>query len=251
MDKENWCVVILAAGKGKRMESDLPKVLHEIDGLPMVVRVCNAAESVSEDIVIVVGHKSDEVKSAVLRSKKARFAFQKTQKGTGDAVKSAIALFDTNVSNVMVLCGDTPLIRSETLSEFAKNHERGGFDVSVLAMELENPKGYGRVLKDSLDNVVKIVEEADANEFERLISLVNSGVYCFKKNFLVDSLLKIKCSNAQEEYYLTDLVNIAYLKNRNGVGCHLLKNPAEAVGVNSKNELEAARCLFSDILSMA
>lgn len=251
MYNKNWCVVILAAGKGKRMESDLPKVLHEIEGIPMVIRVCNAAENLSDDIVIVVGHKADDVKKTVLKTKKVRFAFQKEQNGTGDAVRSAIEYFGKDVKHIMILCGDTPLIKSKTLIEFAAEHEKGCFDVSLLGMELDNPRGYGRLVKDSLDNIMKIVEEADADEKQRCIRLVNSGIYCFKKEFLVQSLLKINCNNAQKEYYLTDLVNIAYLQNENSVGYHVLKNHEEALGINSKKELESVRQLFADALSMA
>ncbi|MDY0133050.1 MAG: NTP transferase domain-containing protein [Desulforegulaceae bacterium] len=246
MGKKDWCVIILAGGKGKRMESDLPKVLHEVDGKSMVLRVCEAASGLSDNIVVVVGHEAEDVKSAILKSKKVKFAFQENQNGTGDAVKSAIKHLDLSAENIMVLCGDTPLIRSETLIDFASTHSKGGFDVSVLGMELENPTGYGRLIKDENGNIVKIVEQADADDLEKAVKLVNSGIYCFDKDFLTNGLLKINCSNAQEEYYLTDLVSISYLKNNNKVGCHILNNPLEAVGVNSKKELELARVLFKE-----
>lgn len=251
MEKKDWCVVILAAGKGKRMESELPKVLHDVAGMPMVLRVCEAASYLSDDIIIVVGHKADEVKETVSRSRNVKFAFQEKQNGTGDAVKSAIEYLDPDASNVMVLCGDTPLITGSTLVEFAEHHERGGFEISVLGMEPDDPHGYGRLVKDSKGRVVKIVEEADADSSEKLIGLVNSGIYCFKKDFLVKSLLKINCDNAQEEYYLTDLVSISYLNDNNKTGCHILKNPIEALGVNSRKELESVRSLMSRALSTA
>lgn len=251
MEKKDWCVVVLAAGKGKRMESSLPKVLHEVAGMPMVLRVCEAASVVSDNMVIVVGHKAEQVKSAVLKSRKVKFALQKEQRGTGDAVKSAVSCIEENVKNIMVVCGDTPLITSKTLEDFARHHENGNFEMSILGMELDDPSGYGRLVQDERGTIVRIVEQADADEKQKLITLVNSGVYCFKKDFLVKGLLKIDCTNAQEEYYLTDLAKISSEKNNNKIGCHILNNPVEALGVNSKKELESVKALLAGSLSMA
>lgn len=246
-----WCAIVLAAGKGKRMQSELPKVIHEINKVPMVLMVADAAAKVTSDIIIVVGHHADMVKSVFAEKNFIRFANQKNQNGTGDAVKSAVPEINEDVENVLVLCGDTPLIEDSTLLSFARDHEKKGAGVSVLAMEVENPKGYGRLVINEKNEIVKIVEEVDADEIEKKIKIVNSGIYCFKKEFLIKGLEKLGCENAQNEYYLTDLVQFSRESNNEKAHFHILKKTEEAMGVNTPEELKKAESILLEKLSIA
>jgi len=247
----NWCVVILAAGKGKRMKSEIPKVLHEIAGEPMILRVIKSAKSVSENIVVVVGHKADMVKDRLKEESGLRFALQKDQKGTGDAVQSAVPFLGEEVQDVLVLCGDTPLIKSETLHLFIKKHMVSKCAVSVLTMKVEEPAGYGRIILDSNEDILKIVEEADANVMEKSVKLVNTGIYAFNRKFLEASLTKISCNNAQSEYYLTDLIGLASFDQDLKAVHYCLENNIEAVGINSPEQLKKAEALFLENCSVA
>lgn len=250
MLSSNWCVVIMAAGKGTRMKSDLPKVLHEVAGVPMILRVCRSAADLTDNLIIVVGHQAAEVEKVVSSQFNAGFAFQKEQKGTGDAVKTSLDSIEDSVDNVMVLCGDTPLLKKETLTGFALEHEKSDASVSVLAMELENPFGYGRLVTDEKNTVYKIVEQSDLDKKESCIKLVNSGVYCFKKRFLEKGIQKLEANNAQSEYYITDLIRFASEDIEEKAGYHTLENSEEAMGVNSPEELEKASRLVSESFSV-
>ncbi len=249
MSRANWCVIVLAAGKGKRMKSDLPKVVHEVAGIPMIVRVCSSAKYVADLVIAVVGHKYEKVMTSLSGIDSVKFALQKDQKGTGHAVKCAVEYIDEDIENIMVLCGDTPLVRGESLKAFADGHTLSGNKVSILAMELDNPCGYGRIVTDSEKNVLKIVEQADADSEEIKIGLVNSGIYCFRKSFMVSALDKLGCNNAQGEYYLTDLIGFASRDSKKNVGFHILENRDEAMGVNSPEELVKAEAVLAGMVS--
>ena len=251
MPGSNWSTIILAAGKGKRMKSELPKVLHKIAGIPMVLRVYSASREITDKIIIVVGHGYEKVKKAFLEKEAVKFALQKEQNGTGDAVKAAIEFIDPETENIMVLCGDTPLIKGETLKEFAEKHEKLNADASVLAMEVENPKGYGRLVINKEKRILKIVEESDADDSQKEIKKVNTGIYCFKKDFLIKGVQKLNCDNAQKEYYLTDLIKFGYGESAQNLIYHTLKKPEEAMGVNSPEELEKAESFLVAKLSVA
>ncbi|MGM0418068.1 MAG: sugar phosphate nucleotidyltransferase [Thermodesulfobacteriota bacterium] len=250
MLRSNWCVVIMAAGKGTRMKSDLPKVLHEVAGVPMILRVCRSAANLTDNIIIVVGHQAAEVENTVSTKFNAQFAFQKEQKGTGDAVKTSLGYIGDSVDNVMVLCGDTPLLTKETLAGFALEHEKSDSSVSVLAMELEDPLGYGRLVTDEKKAVCKIVEQSDLDKEESCINLVNSGVYCFKKSFLKQGIQRLEANNAQNEYYITDLISFAAEDLEEKAGYHTITDSEEALGVNSPEELEKASRLVSGRVSV-
>lgn len=251
MSFKDWCVIILAAGKGTRMESDTPKVLHELGGKPMVLRVIDSAKAISNDIILVVGHKKEDVKKVVSAQVEVKFSHQLNQNGTGDAVRCAIKDIDNHSKHIMVLCGDTPLITSHTLQTLANDHEQSRDSVSVLVMEIDNPNGYGRIIRDESDSVAKIVEQADVSESQNLIQLVNSGIYCFKKDFLLKGLKGLDCDNSQGEYYLTDLIEKAACDPLEKAGYHILKNHYEAMGVNSPKELEIAESKLLAKLSIA
>ncbi len=234
---ENVAVVILAAGKGTRMKSDRAKVLHEIDGKPMIHYVVDSASRIAgEHVIVVVGHQREDVEKTILRSFPARFAVQAEQNGTGHAALCALPEIDPAISHVVILCGDVPLISSDTLRKLVAKHLLEKSVVTVLAVHVDNPKGYGRMLVDDKGSVVRIVEEADANDNERKIHLINSGIYCVDKEFLIQALSKINSDNAQNELYLTDIVEIASLENKK-VGLFEGASPDEVAGVNTVDDL--------------
>ncbi len=241
---ENIAVVILAAGKGTRMKSEKAKVLHEIHGVPMIHYVVESASHIAGNhVIVVVGHQREEVKKAVLQSFSASFAIQEEQKGTGHAVLCALPQIESTISHVVILCGDVPLISSDTLKKLVAKHRSGNAVVTVLAVSVENPKGYGRMIVNEDGSVVRIVEEADASEEERMIRLVNSGIYCVEKEFLFHALSEIKSDNVQNELYLTDIVGIASHEKKE-VGLFEGISPHEVTGVNTIDDLELVKDLL-------
>jgi UDP-N-acetylglucosamine diphosphorylase/glucosamine-1-phosphate N-acetyltransferase len=228
---KNIAVIILAAGKGTRMKSDKAKVLHELIGKPMINYVVETASKVAGDnIVVVVGHQRQEVKNAVLLTANARFALQEEQKGTGHAVHCALPEIDSSIDDIVILCGDVPLISSDTINNLIDKHKKENAVVTVM-------------ITDESGSVLKIVEEADANDNEKSICLINSGIYCVEKNFLFQSIAKIKDCNAQNEFYLTDIVGIASLDNKR---VSLFEGPStdEVIGVNTCDDLDNAQQLL-------
>jgi len=229
--------IILAAGLGTRMKSGKAKVLHEINGKPMVLYVIETAKKiVGDDIVLVVGKQADKVKELVSDVYKVHFAFQEKQLGTGHAVKCALPLIPEYAEQVLILCGDVPLLTYRTITKLYNNHIREKRDVSVLAVAIENPHGYGRIIMDDKQRVLGIVEEADATAEQKRIKTINSGIYCVKKSFLEYSLNKIKDDNAQGEFYLTDIVKIGYKESKR-VGAIIGEDREEILGVNSMQDL--------------
>jgi UDP-N-acetylglucosamine diphosphorylase/glucosamine-1-phosphate N-acetyltransferase len=238
MQTENKVVaIILAAGLGTRMKSGKAKVLHEINGKPMVMYVIETAKKiVGDDIVLVVGKQADKVKELVSDVYKVIFAFQEIQLGTGHAVKCALPLIPEYAEQVLILCGDVPLLTYRTITKLYNNHISEKRDVSVLAVAIENPHGYGRIIMDDRQHVLGIVEEADATADQKQIKTINSGIYCVKKSFMQYSLNKIKDDNAQGEFYLTDIVKIGYKENKR-VGAIIGEDREEILGVNSIQDL--------------
>ncbi len=248
MDITEVAVIILAAGKGTRMKSDIPKVLHQINGESMIKLVVRCAASIfAQNIVVVVGHKAELVKEEIDRYFKVLYAFQKQLLGTGDAVRTAIPLLSDNVKHVLVLCGDVPLIKKETIKNFVNYHISNHHDISVLGVTVESPTGYGRLIFDDKKQFISICEEADATPEQKIINIVNSGIYCIKKSFLVYALGLIGTDNVQKEYYLTDLVSIAFKENYS-TGCFIGDNPKEVMGVNTIEELKQAEYLATKIV---
>lgn len=242
MSSTNVAVIILAAGKGTRMKSDLPKVLHQVNGKSMINLVVGCASSVFDNnIIIVIGHKWELVKSEVAQEYKGKisYAFQKNLLGTGDAVRSAVPFLHDDSEHVLVLCGDVPLIQRETLLSFAGYHMENSRDISVLAVNVDKPEGYGRIIVDENRSFLSIREEVDATPEEKAVHTVNSGVYCIRKKFLIDSLDLINTDNVQKEYYLTDLISIA-CKTGGSAGYFMGNDPEEVMGVNTVAELKRA-----------
>jgi len=226
--------IILAAGEGKRMKSRLPKVLHRVNGQPMLEHVIEAAEgsNVSECIV-VVGHGADTVRESIPPHIKT--VLQQEQLGTGHAVMMAYDHIDEE-GLVLVLYGDGPLITEATLNDLMNYHIEGKYGATVLTTELENPHGYGRILRNEDNELDRIVEEKDTSSEEKLIKEVNSGIYCFAAKALKEALPKLQNNNAQKEYYLTDVLSIIKeLGQRSGI--FKISDYEEIMAVNSREQL--------------
>lgn len=233
-----WTAVVLAAGKGTRMKSNLPKVLHPVMGKPMVLHVVDKSyQAGAENVLAVVGFGSESVEAVL--TEKAQVVEQKEQLGTGHAVQQCIPVLEDYQGDVMILCGDTPLLRMETLSDLMEKHQRSGVSATVLTALLDNPTGYGRILRSDNGQVLGIVEEKDATETQRKVQEINTGIYCFKSLDLVEALKSLTNNNAQGEYYLTD--TLAYLnKVDKPVGAQILLDEEESLGVNSRVQLAQA-----------
>lgn len=226
--------VILAAGHGTRMVSEKPKVLHEVGGKAMLNYVISASEAAgADDIAVIVGYKADIVKAALPENLTA--IEQKEQLGTGHAVLQALPFFENFNGNVLVLVGDAPLVRKETLEELVKAHEDGGFSATVLTAVFDDPTGYGRIVKKG-DELIKIVEHKDATDEERSIKEINSGMYCFDAQALKAALQAINSDNVQGEYYLTDTIEILRGMGKK-VGSYPTPDVDDIAAVNSKVQL--------------
>lgn len=228
--------LILAAGKGTRMKSELPKVLHKVNGIPMVKKIMNILESLkSEENILILGHKKELVTETLGDIK---YVVQEEQLGTGHAIMMAEDVLKDYEGDVMVVCGDTPLLREETLDKLWKKHRESGAATTVLTSIYEDPFGYGRIVKE--DGLVKaIVEQKDATPEQAAIKEVNAGVYCFDSKKLFDALGKIDNNNKNGEYYLTDVIGI-HVREGERVESYILEDNVEILGVNSKVELATA-----------
>lgn len=236
--------VILAAGKGTRMHSDLPKVLHEIDEKPMALYVKEAAcEAGAQVVCYVIGYQKDQVRIA-LADRGVTFAVQEEQLGTGHAVKCAKNFIGTQ-GDVFVLCGDTPLITGRTLRQLLDRHRLQGNAVTALSAMLDDPFGYGRIIRDEYGNFVRSVEEKDATEEERQIRESNVGMYVFRAADLSEAVELLDNDNAQGEYYLPDTLKILKDQGKQ-VDAYCIDNTPEVLGVNTPEQLEeAARILHA------
>jgi len=241
---DHLAVVILAAGKGTRMKSDKAKVLHKVAGKSMVAHVIGVAKKIAKDNVhVVIGHQAQSVREEISKSFSVNFAIQKTLLGTGDAVKAVMPTLDASTKHVLVLYGDTPLIQKETLIKLLNGYFNYHAKVAVLATDLDNPKGYGRIILDSHGNMQSIREDADVNAEEKKIRKVNSGIYCFDKELLIRTLNQIKPNNNQSEYYLTDAIEIARL-NEEKIIVVTMNDSRQVMGVNTLVELANAEDLI-------
>ena len=230
--------VILAAGKGTRMKSELPKVVHTIDGKCLVDYAIDAATGAgAKEICLVVGYKSEVVKESICH-KDVKFALQEEQLGTGHAVKCAKEFLGEE-GETLILFGDTPLITAETLTRLLAFHKEKKNAVTVLSAMIDDPTGYGRIIRDIDGNFVKSVEHKDANEAELLSHEINSGMYIFDTKELSEALEKLTPNNAQGEYYLPDTLTIIKEKGLR-VDAFALESPEDITGVNDKEQLAAA-----------
>jgi bifunctional UDP-N-acetylglucosamine pyrophosphorylase / glucosamine-1-phosphate N-acetyltransferase len=203
--------IILAAGKGTRMKGDLPKVVHPVGGRPMVCAVVDACRGADcGRIVVVVGYKQELVRQALAEYSNIEYAVQEEQLGTGHAVLSAEPAFMGTgwAHNVLVLCGDGPLIRAETLRDLLRRHRESGAAATLATAVIDDPAGYGRIVRDERGRFVGIVEQKNATEAQRSIREVNPSYYCFREGALFDSLRKVERNPLTGEYYLTDTLSL-------------------------------------------
>ncbi len=237
--------VVLAAGQGKRMRSSRAKVLHPVAGRPLVLHVLDVLDALkASPRVVVVGHEAEAVRSAV--EGRAVTALQAKQLGTGHAVlqaRQALAGFE---GDVLVLCGDVPLLRVSTVQELVRRHRRTGAQATVLSALVEDPSGYGRIVRGDDEGELRIVEDADATDEELDIDEINTGTYCFDAAFLFRELGKLGRNNAQGEYYLTDLVAAASAAK--AAACVTLESGDEGHGVNTRADLARIENLFQERL---
>jgi bifunctional UDP-N-acetylglucosamine pyrophosphorylase / glucosamine-1-phosphate N-acetyltransferase len=232
-------ILILAAGLGTRMKSGRAKVLHELGGLPLITYVCRTARCLGpEKIYLVVGHQAAEVERAVRTEvgDTAEFVTQAEQRGTGDAVMAARAQLENSDSLLLVLSGDVPLIRAETLESFVDQHRTSGAACSILSVRLENPTGYGRIVRDENDQFLRIVEQKDATPEEQKVKEINSGIYCFAARKLFGALKRVNPSNKQGEFYLTDVPQIL-VSDGEKVDVYIHGDAREVSGINTRAEL--------------
>jgi bifunctional UDP-N-acetylglucosamine pyrophosphorylase/glucosamine-1-phosphate N-acetyltransferase len=235
-------IVVLAAGKGTRMKSARPKVLHRAAGLTLIEHVLRAAASLSpSSVVVVVGHGRDQLRQALVERQGLSFALQEPQLGTGHALLQAEPLLEGARGTLLLLSGDVPLLRAATLSSLVRAHEAGGAAATVLTATVRDPSGYGRIVRAPASAgqsgpIAAIVEHKDASPAEREIREINSGIYAFDLEPLFAALREIGSSNAQGEYYLPDLVRI-YRARGLTVGTVNVEDPREILGVNSRKEL--------------
>jgi len=236
--------VILAAGKGKRMKSDLAKVLHPVLGQPMVVYVIRAVrEAGSERVVVVIGHQRERVMSA-LQDQGVEFAVQSEQLGTAHALAQAEEILAGEHGELLVLAGDTPLLTGRTLQRLVDRHRRTGAAATVLTAVLEDPAGYGRIVRTPEGLLDAIVEDRDATGPQKEIREINTGAYCFRIPLVFEVLKKIDTANTQQEYYLPDA--IAVLRSRGmDVGAMAAEDWREMLGINSAAQLAEAERIMS------
>ncbi|MDY0017259.1 MAG: NTP transferase domain-containing protein [Candidatus Delongbacteria bacterium] len=236
--------LILAAGMGKRMRSDLPKVIHKINNRELVKYVIDQAKGAgSDDIWLIVGHKKEMVIEAT-KNLGVNYTEQKEQLGTGHAVMQAESPLEGKTGDVLILCGDVPLLRVETLLKFREFHEKSGCSATVMTTEFDDPFGYGRIVKDPEGNIIKIVEEKDAEKDEKKIKEINSGVYIIDKNELFGSLKNISSDNAGKEYYLTDVIGIMKGRGKK-IGTYKISDNTEIQGINTLEQLSIAEGIMN------
>ncbi len=239
----NVCV-ILAAGEGKRMKSSKPKVLQSVGGRPMIEHVVSAARQAGlEGIIAVVGHGRHRVEP-LLRNLGVDTVVQEVQRGTGHAVMRTYPYLSKLNGNVVVVSGDTPLIRGQTIRHLLDLHTKHSNAITFATAIVANPQGYGRVVRDSSGKFVRIVEEKDASEEEKAIREINAGIYCFKSRLLFDALLLVDARNVQMEYYLPDAIG-KIIARGGRVEPVVIEDQTEVVGVNTPLELAAVRRLYA------
>lgn len=248
LKRTGLATIILAAGKGTRMKSDLVKILHPLCGKPMVWYVAELARTLRvQKIVIVVGHQASKVRET-MGKEDLIYALQEEQLGSAHAVLQAAGALEGFAGDILILCGDVPLLRPATIEGLLTNHRAHGGVITVMTAVLDDPGSYGRVVKNETGDVLKIVETRDANSKEKMIREINTGIYCARSDFLFEAVRTIGNTNNQGEYYFTDIFEIA--RNRGWkTGSFIIPDPTEAMGINTAGDLAAAEKRMRDRLS--
>lgn len=232
--------VILAAGKGTRMKSNLPKVLHEILGKTLVGYVLDSVKHITNENFVIVGHHAEEVEKYVISHyENAKTVLQSPQLGTGHAVSMVCPMLENYSGQVLILCGDTPLITEDTLKKFVEYHKENKSDITVMSAIFENPTNYGRIIRDTDNSLKCIVEEKDATLEQKAIKEVNAGIYCINWAKVKSAFSQLTSNNAQGEYYLTDIIEWGK-KNGLSVNAYIMENNIETFGINSRVQLAEA-----------
>ncbi|QHE54087.1 bifunctional UDP-N-acetylglucosamine diphosphorylase/glucosamine-1-phosphate N-acetyltransferase GlmU [Pontibacillus sp. HMF3514] len=230
--------VVLAAGKGTRMKSDLPKVLHPVCGKPMVEHITDHLKNLNtNEIVTVVGHKKEMIQEQLGQS--VKYAVQEEQLGTAHAVKMSEELLGDKEGTTLIITGDTPLITEKTLDYLLKHHHQTNAAGTILTMLPEDPSGYGRIVRNASGNVKRIVEQKDATEDEKEIQEVNTGIFCFDNQLLFSALQEVDSNNNQSEYYLPDVIEILQNKQHT-ISASVMEDVDEGLGINDRIQLSKA-----------
>jgi UDP-N-acetylglucosamine diphosphorylase/glucosamine-1-phosphate N-acetyltransferase len=239
VNNKEFCALILAAGKGTRMKSDMAKVLHILKGKPLLYYSLEAARIAgAQKIIVIVGYQADKVREA-FPDPDLVFVEQMPQLGTGHAVMQAGEALRDYKGLTVILCGDVPLLKPETIQSLIDHHQDAQACVTVLTTEPPGPHAYGRIVKNEQGDILKIVEHRDATDAERDILEINTGIYCVDTPFLFAALARVKNDNQQQEYYLTDIVEIARREGRKVQAC-LTADYVEVMGINTLEELTKA-----------
>ncbi|EQA3594948.1 bifunctional UDP-N-acetylglucosamine diphosphorylase/glucosamine-1-phosphate N-acetyltransferase GlmU [Enterococcus hirae] len=234
--------IILAAGKGTRMKSKLYKVLHPVSGQPMVEHIINRVSETNPDqIITIVGHGAEQVKAQL--GERSEYALQAEQLGTGHAVLQAASFLQGKEGTTLVISGDTPLLTTETLNNLFEYHQGKNASATILTAQAEDPTGYGRIIRDHIGIVEKIVEQKDTTPEEALVQEINTGTYCFDNQALFEALNKVGTDNAQGEYYLTDIIEILKDAGKT-VAAYQTEDFDESMGVNDRVALAKANELM-------
>lgn len=239
--------IILAAGKGTRMKSDMPKVLHTIFEKTLLGYVIDAVNNtgIADENFVIVGHQAERVEEYInSKYANAKCILQSPQLGTGHAVSMAVPYLNDFDGEVIILCGDTPLITSDTLKEFVEAHRNMNSDITVMSAIFENPTNYGRVIRNSDNTLNSIVEEKDATLEQKAVKEINAGIYCLNWAKIKPAFSQLKTNNAQGEYYLTDIIKWGNEQNLS-VNAYTLKDNEEIYGINSKANLAEATKLLN------
>ncbi|MEE8638656.1 MAG: sugar phosphate nucleotidyltransferase [Candidatus Margulisiibacteriota bacterium] len=232
----NLAVIVLGAGKGVRMKSDLPKVFHEILGEPMLTYVLETVKKLApQQTYLVVGHKRDLIMD-YYKDRDLKFVVQEEQLGTGHAVMQVKPYLEDFSGTVLVLAGDVPLLSESILRKLINFHLKHKAAATDLTAELEDAGNYGRIVRSEQGEIIKIVEKKDASCEELKIKEINTGTFCFENDALFEALAEVRPENVQKEYYLTDTLEILKRKGR-PVYAFRAEDPSEALGVNTKEEL--------------
>lgn len=239
-----FVTVIMAAGKGTRMKSDLAKVLHPLNGKPMIHYVIQLARDLGSDRVIaIIGHQKERVKE-VLSDEHIEFAVQEPQLGTGHAVMQTESLLEHYDGPVLVLSGDVPVLTHATMKHLVDLHHRESAVATVLTTHMPDPTGYGRVIRRADGSVQKTVEHKDASDHERKINEINSGIYMFQSKALFGALKRINSNNAQNEYYLPDVLKI-FIDEGKKVCAYITEDHREISGINTVEQLKEAESILN------